>query len=115
MHPGIRIGLFMISRGSHAFKESITVTGDKMLPPAENVLLRTLLKEFFPHTHTLFLYFQRCVLAAETSGDSNTSSGVGGVDFLLVGDKHECFVTCLQRPVWEHKMCLLCVLQELTG
>lgn len=110
MHPGIKIGLFMISPGSHAFKESITVTGDKMLPLAENVPLRKLLKEFFPHAHRLFPYFQSCVLAAETSGDSDTSSGVDRVDFLLVGDKHECFVTrvermlscswpCLQKPV----------------
>lgn len=39
MYPGIRIGLFMTSKGSHAFKELVIATGDKMLLLAENVIL----------------------------------------------------------------------------
>lgn len=38
MCPGFRTGLFMTSQGSHAFKESITATGDKKLLPAETVI-----------------------------------------------------------------------------
>lgn len=39
MYPGIRIGLFMTSKGSHAFKELLIATDDKMLLLAENVIL----------------------------------------------------------------------------
>lgn len=39
MYPGIRIDLFMTSKQSHAFKELVITTGDKMLLLAENVIL----------------------------------------------------------------------------
>lgn len=50
MCPGFRTGLFMTSQGSHAFKESITATGDKRLLLSENVVWQKLWKEVFPHT-----------------------------------------------------------------
>lgn len=50
MYPGTRIGLFMTSKGSHAFKELVIATGDKMLLPLENVILWKLLEEILLHT-----------------------------------------------------------------
>lgn len=39
MYPGIRMGLFMASQGSHPFKELVIATDDKMQLLAENVIL----------------------------------------------------------------------------
>lgn len=39
MYPGTRIGLFMTLKGSHAFKDLVIATGDKMLLLAESVIL----------------------------------------------------------------------------
>lgn len=120
MCPRIRTGLFMASQGSHAFKETITATGDKTLLPAENVILEKISKEFLTHAlgdnmfktakpHMLSPYLQGCVLSTETSANSNAFLGVDRVDLPLVGKKHESIVAkadrmqscrqpCLQRP-----------------
>lgn len=65
MYPGIRIGLFMTSQGSHAFKEKVIRTGDKMPLLAENGILWKLLKEIFPRTpnDNIFKISIACVIS----------------------------------------------------
>lgn len=130
MYPGIRIGLFMTSQGSHTFKEPITATGDTMLLPAESVILQKPLEEFLPHplddnmfktanAHAISLFSEFVFWQQKCLGTATPLLELIELIFSwLVTSRNPLWQKLTERgltvsPVsrdqlWAHKMALLC-------